>query len=235
MEPEVFLSGAERSAETVALSRQPTWAWCSSCPRSTLHEDHHPGLLWWCSGYDSALPLHGEGSTPGGGTCLLPGVAKRKDYHPPPLPAYKPVQAPQPTHAVTPGNILGLTEPQFPHLSDRDKTLPLEAMKKSPQSLWASQIRGEHPAPFGSQSVGVEDASPAAPTPPSTRWIQGRKGAGPAALPGKTRLEPRGGGFRSQEGPQRGGEGREAERERIHRGGILNGSLVPMKAFFHFV
>lgn len=25
------------------------------------------------------------------------------------------------------------------------------------------------------------------------------------------------------------------ERERIHWGGILNGSLVPMKAFFHFV
>lgn len=103
--------------------------------------------------------MHGEGSTLGGGTCLLSGAAKRKDYHPPPLPPYKPVQAPQPTHAVTPGNILGLTEPQFPHLSDRDKTLPLEAMKKSPQSLWASQIRDEHPAAFGSQSVGVEDAS----------------------------------------------------------------------------
>lgn len=103
--------------------------------------------------------MHGEGSTLGGGTCLLSGAAKRKDYHPPPLPPYKPVQAPQPTHAVTPGNILGLTEPQFPHLSDRDKTLPLEAMKKRPQSLWASQIRDEHPAAFGSQSVGVEDAS----------------------------------------------------------------------------
>lgn len=154
--------------------------------------------------------MHGEGSTLGGGTCLLSGAAKRKDYHPPPLPPYKPVQAPQPTHAVTPGNILGLTEPQFPHLSDRDKTLPLEAMKKSPQSLWASQIRDEHPAAFGSQSVGVEDASrPLTRRSISTFTSLGSRedGDGSAALPGRTRLEPRGGGFQSQEGPQGGGGG----------------------------
>ena len=73
-------------------------------------------------------PLVGEPA------CCL-GRPKKKDYHPPPLPPDKPVQAPQPTHAVTPGNIWASLSLSFPICQTGTKHLPLEAMKKSPPSL----------------------------------------------------------------------------------------------------
>lgn len=114
----------------------------------------------------------------------MPGAAKKKDYHPPPLPPDKPVQAPQPTHAVTPGNIWASLSLSFPICQIGTNHLPLEAMKKSPPSLWVSQIRDERSTPFRSQSVGVEEASrPLTRSPIFTPLGRGEEGGGAGGSP----------------------------------------------------
>lgn len=76
-----------------------------------------------------------------------------------------------------------------------------------------------------------------------TKLGPGEERAGQVAFPGRPCLGLVGRGLQSLEGPwwgvgeeeRRAARAGRRERERIHRGGILNGSLVPMKAFFHFV